>query len=81
MTLSEFVNKNGRIAGLKAIGEKKMASDLDKAEKYKQSVVDNEGVIPFAERPKSTQLKLNSANEICFKADNLIWEKQKQIVK
>ena len=80
MTLAEFWNKHGRIEALKAIGEKKMACDLEKAEKYEESVMQKQGVIPFDKRPKSTQSKLNSANKIYFKADVLLWQKRKSVL-
>jgi len=80
MNLDEFCNKYGKVKALKAIGKNKLASQLEKAEKYIQSVVNNEGIMPFEKRPKSTQSRLISANDIVFKVDDLLHRNRKKSV-
>lgn len=77
MNVIDYCQKHGRIQTLKALGENQLAFDLEKAENYEQTVVDKEGIIPFYERPKATQLKLNAVNKIYRKADDLIWKNRK----
>ena len=76
MTLAAFQVKHGRIEALNAIGQKILAKQVLDAEQLQKSVVDQEGIIPFEQRPASTQARLNKANEILFKADNLLWDKR-----
>ena len=80
MTLPALIRERGKIEALKAIGQNKLADDLEIAEKYLQSVMEKDGVMPFSERPKAIREKLTSANEIRLKAYDFIFKNRKKTI-
>lgn len=80
MTLSEYVNKNGVIAGLRAIGKNVLANKLANDKKQKAAILKKEGVIPYKNRPAKTREKLTGIHERKMEADKILWDNRKRTV-
>lgn len=81
MTVAKHLLVYGRIKTLKALGLMGNAKKLEYDREYAQKVIENEGVIPYNERPTSTQLKLSEINAYSASIDEMLFELRKKTIK
>lgn len=78
MKVSESVVKRGKIPTLVDLCEETLASGQIKAMRIFDEVVENEGEIPFEQRPNRTQERLTWANQIDREVNDLLWSRRKE---
>lgn len=80
MTVLEMSNSLGQVNALNMMGQVELASKLEAAYAFIKGVAEQEGIMPFNERPLLTRVALSVAADVIEEAHNLLCERRDEEV-